>query len=316
MGRRRGISVALAAAICGLAVPLAARAQAPPLPARCQAPSQAVKPPALELFIDQLVLTGADLPANESPDQFVAMLEQSAGSGTSGWLGRVWDAARTAWQDRGYFQAVVNVRTLTERVEDGVRHVRLRIRIDPGPLYRIEEVRVLDVNPGGKLVFSNERLRDLIPLRPGEAVDVGKAEAGVEAIRNLYASHGYIDLQATPSFQIQDGPDLISLFVMLDQGEQYRVGKIDVLGFGATGQSLLKAKIKPGDVFDWNVVKDFYSGNQWLMPPGASVSDDRIDREAKTHTVNLLLDFRACPKPAKPGAAGEHVGRSQLTREQ
>jgi len=206
---------------------------------------------------------------------------------------------------------VVDVQPLEDRVQGGVRHVSLRIRIDTGPQYRIAEVRILNVNPGGKLVFPSERLRHLIPLGPGDIVNVEKAGQGVEAIDQLYASRGYIDLQATPDFQIDGQQNRISLFVMLDQGQQYRVGKIVALGFGPAGLSMLKSKIKSGDIFDWNAVRDFYSGYQWLMPARASVSDDRVTKNAKTGTVDLLLDFRACPKPAGPLSPAESAGRHQ-----
>lgn len=311
MGRRRGIALASAAVLCGLLASTAARAQQLRVPARCQPRPKPKPKPGIKLSIDRLQLEGASLPYNENQAQFIATLEQGAGSGGAGWLDRVWNAARSDWRDRGYFQTVVGVKTLANSVSSGVRHVSLRIRVDPGPRFRLAEIRVLNVNPGGTLAFPNERLRDLVPLKPGEIVSVQKAKDGVEAIRNLYTSHGYIDLRATPDFQVNSRKDRISLFVMIDQGGQYRVGKIVVLGFGSEGKSILNSKIKSGDVFNWDVVRNFYKGYKWLMPADASVADDRIERNAKTRRVNLVLDFRVCPKPAKPGSPGEPIAREQ-----
>lgn len=298
MGRRKANLLASAAVLSGLLVPAMARGQQPPLPARCEAHLRTSSKPAIGLSIDALRLNSAELPDGMSQEQFVEAIETSAGSGDAGWLDRVWDAARDVWRDRGYFQIVINVKILSESVVANVRHVSLRIHADPGPQYRIADVRMLDVNPGSKLVFPNQTLRDLIPLRPGELVNVEKADEGVEAIRRLYASHGYLDLQITPNFQMDNHDDRISLFVMLDQGDQYRVGKIVALGFGPAGKKMLNSKIKPGDVFDWNVVRNFYARFSWLMPPDASVRDDQIDWNPKTSRVNLVLDFRACPKQA------------------
>lgn len=302
MGRRRVIWAATAAGLFGLFVPAIARAQEPPLPARCLPRAQ--PKPAMLLSIDTLELKGAELPEGVGQEQFVNTIQESGGSGDPGWLDRVWNASRDVWKDRGYFQAVVNVQTLANTVIGDVRHVRLRIHVDPGPQYRIAEVRMLDINPSGKLIFPNQTLRNLVPLHPGQLVSATKAREGAKAIEQLYASRGYIDMMATPDFQIDDRQFQASLFMMLDQGHQYRVGKIVALGFGPTGQKILSSKIKSGSIFDMNVVRDFYKRFSWLMPPGASVSDDHIRPDAKTDTVNLLLDFRACPKKKKaPGAS-------------
>ncbi|HVC00173.1 MAG TPA: POTRA domain-containing protein [Candidatus Dormibacteraeota bacterium] len=310
MGRRKGNSLASAAALLGLLLAANVRAQQPPpqpqspqlqtsMPRRCLPQPQST--PAIKLSIDSLQLQGTGLPDGVSQARFVAMLERRAGTGGSGWLDRVWSAAGDEWQDRGYARTVVNIQTLADSVQGGVRHVSLQVRVDPGPQYRVAEVRMLDVNPGGNLVFARQRLRGLIPLDPGERMNAGKLRQGVSALEKLYLSRGYIDLQVTPDLQIDDRQDTVSVFVMLDPGKLYRVGKIVALGFGAEGISMLKSQIKPGDVYDPNIVRHFYSRYAWLMPAGASVADDQVHRDAKTGTVDLLLDFRACPKPARAG---------------
>jgi outer membrane translocation and assembly module TamA len=307
MGRWKRNWLATAAVLCGLLVAAFARGQAPKIPARCLSRPPSEPKPRMEISIDTLELKGAELPEGVNQAQFVDAVQESANSGGK-WLEKVGNAARDVWRDHGYFQTVVNVQTLANSVDGDVRHVGLRIHVDPGPQYRIAEVRMMDVNPGGKLAFPNETLRDLIPLRPGELVDVEKAGQGIEAIQKLYASHGYIDMTATPDFRMNNQKDQISLFVMLDQGDQYRVGKVVALGFGPTGQKALRSEIKPGEIFDWNLVRDFYARYSWLMPPGASVHDDQIHRDAKTGTVNLLLDFRSCPKQTAPHTTGVSAG--------
>lgn len=302
---RGGLLSAMLAAAAGsviLCVPI--HAQALRFPKRCG--RHVVKKRSRPVFLDSVTFPGVSFPLEVSQSQLVALLRKQAQPGGPEWLSRVWDTVRSAWTNDGYFQAVVDVKTRAMSSSTTARHFSVRIQVDPGPRYRVGVVRVLDANPGHKLVFSHQRLRDLMPLHPGQILDAEKVSEGLHAIRHLYETNGYIEVQTSSGFHIDNALDRVSLIVLLHQGRQYRVGRLQILGLDPNLKPLLTSKLSPGAIFNWSEVVNFYQREKPLLLPGLSPSDDQIYRNPKTGKVNVVLDFRACPETpaARSSAAG------------
>jgi hypothetical protein len=87
-----------------------------------------------------------------------------------------------------------------------------------------------------------------------------------------------------------DGP--INLVMRLDQGKPYRVGKVEFLGLNEIMQNELTPRLKPGDVFNRNLVDEIIKRNRPLLPPDASWDDVSVQRNTKDGTVDILFDFR------------------------
>lgn len=287
-------AILLAAAgslLCLCALP----AQAQKIPKRCLPHPAVARPP--QVYVDRIAFDRTKLPSEISRDGLLASLRSRVREAGSGWRAEAARAVRDAWQDAGYFQAVAKV---TPRLAVGAAggHVALTIHVDPGPQYRLSRIRIRTVAPGGKLDFSRQTLRDMIPLRYGEMFDRSKLLAGIREIREFYGARGYIDMTVTRGFHIHSKIDRLSIYLFLDQGTQYRVGRLTILGLGPSLKSLLRSKISPGDVFNWNHVLSFYQSQQPVLPPHASPQDDEVYRVPKTDKVDVWLDFRACPTPA------------------
>lgn len=296
---RGGLGIALAVAAGSMLLWQAAGAQALRFPKRCA--QHPVAKPAQKVFIEKVAFRGESSPPGLSQEGLVALLRERVQDAGSGWLARAWETVRGAWQDRGYFQAVVDVEPQKVSASASQRYVSFKIHVDPGPLYRVAEVHLRAANPGEKLVFSEPRLRDLIPLHPGEILNLRKAREGLSALRELYASKGYIDFAAVPGFQIDNRTDRVTLSLFLDQGKQYRVGSVQIYGLDPYLKPKLRARIVPGSVFDWSRVLDFYEAEKESLLPGVSPADDEIRRDPKTGKVDLILDFRACPEATARG---------------
>jgi outer membrane translocation and assembly module TamA len=303
MSRGELLSVALLAAAGGLLICRPVGAQTLRFPKRCRQ-HRAVKP-APQVFLDKVTFTGESHPPGLSRQGLVLRLRQRALDAGSDWLPGVWSAVRDAWQDQGYFQAVVSVERRVLHTSPTERHVSLRIHVDPGPQYRAYVIHVFNTNPGHPLAFSKQKLRDLIPVRTGEILSAAKVRQGIHALEMLYASKGYSDFTVTPGFQVDSKRDHINLNFFLDQGRQYRVGKLQILGLDPDLKPMLQSKLKPGKIFDWSSVLDFYKTQKESLLPGVSPADDVIDRNRKKGTVNVILDFRACPQgETRSSAAG------------
>lgn len=305
MGRHGLFSAVLAAVVSSLLFWCPIPAQAQNIPKRCLPHPAAARP--AQVFIDQVTFEKTDFPERVNQAQLVASLKQRLLNAGTDWLPAAIRTVREAWQNAGYFQAVPTIKS--HATGRGAGHIALAIQVDPGPLYRLSRIRIKTENPGGKLLFSEETLRKMIPLDYGEILDTGKLREGLRAIQQHYATRGYIDMTATPGFHIHGKIDRVSIYVFLHQGMQYRVGKLTILGLDPSMESLLRSKIAKGDIFNWDRVLDFYKSQQPVLPPHASPDDDQVYRVPKTDKVDLWLDFRSCPAQAqaKPSSsAGLH----------
>jgi outer membrane translocation and assembly module TamA len=302
--RRRGLfSAVLAAAVGSLLSLCVTQAQAQKFPKRCLPQAAATQPP--KVFIDQLIFDNTSFPDGLTESQLVASLKARALNAGSDWHSQITREVREAWQNAGYFQAVATVKAHATGASADGRHVALTVHVDPGPRYRLRRIRIRTTDPGGKLVFSEEELRKLIPVRYGEILDAGKIREGLKAIQDYYGARGYIDMTATPGFHIHPKTDDVSFYVFIDQRKQYRVGQLTILGLNSSMESMLRSKIAPGDIFNWNRVLDFYQSQQPVLPPRASPKDDQVYRVPNSDKVDVWLDFRACPQPGQsnPGAS-------------
>jgi outer membrane protein assembly factor BamA len=101
----------------------------------------------------------------------------------------------------------------------------------------------------------------------------------------------------TPITEVDDVRQRISLVMDLQEGPPYRVGKIEVPGPDPRMESLLKSKLKRGDIFDPKLVEDFYKKNKSFLPADASPADNQLHTDVRNGRVDLVFDFRTCPQP-------------------
>lgn len=81
-----------------------------------------------------------------------------------------------------------------------------------------------------QIAFSAEELRPLIPMHDGDIFSSLKVREGLEALFNYYRAHGYIDFVPEPKFKIDEVRQQITLVISLQEGPQYRLGNIEIVG--------------------------------------------------------------------------------------
>ena len=86
-------------------------------------------------------------------------------------------------------------------------------------------------------------------------------------------------------------------FVMgSSDGPRYRLRNIQVVGLDPTLEGILRSKLKPGDVMNFQVIRDFYKDNKSVMPTDASPQDVKLTRDPENGMVDRSFDFRALPR--------------------
>lgn len=155
------------------------------------------------------------------------------------------------YRSLGFFNARIG-REITES-NDG-RWMTLRFIVDEGPRYRVRNVAFI-----GNTKYTQEQLTGVLKLKPNEGevpeFNSAKMEQDVVNLRDLYGSEGHVFAQVDAEPRFLDEPGLIDIVYKISEGEQYRVGKINVHiegDYGVTKREVVlnRVSLNPGDVID------------------------------------------------------------------
>jgi outer membrane translocation and assembly module TamA len=254
--------------------------------------------PAPKVIIDEIKFDAPIHLPDSVRDELLNSIKEHEFAADSKWLEEIEEVPiRGAWQDNGYFKVKVSAQALPLGGDATHQHYSVIVHVDEGLQYRLGKITFRSFDPDEPLVFPPEELRKLASLDEGEILSSDKIRKALDALKKLYASHGYIDFAPTPETEVDDEHQTVSIHFVLDQQKQYRIGKITLYVSNPELENILNSRLKPGDIFDYNIVHDFLKENESSLPPDASPEDIRLTRNAKTGTVDLLLDFMTCPDP-------------------
>src|SRR5262252_45682 len=121
------------------------------------------------------------------------------------------------------------------------------VPIDPGPVYHWKEVHWT-----GNATVSEFTLGGDVGLKPGEVADGMRIEAGWDRIREELAHHGYLDAKVDPAARYDESAHTVSYSVTIQEGKQYRFGKMVLTGLSPAAEKKLHAAwpIPQGEIFD------------------------------------------------------------------
>jgi outer membrane protein insertion porin family len=228
-------------------------------------------------------------------DKLIAELKDHEFARSSEWLDEIQEVPiRGAWQDNGYFKVKTSAKS--QLIDGDFTHLyySVTVYVNEGLQYRLRNVSYRSSNPDIPLAFPPEQLRKLVLLKDGDIFSADQVGKSLEALKRFYGAYGYVDFTATPFAEVDESPARISLRMELDQQLPFRIGKVEVWGAHPEFESLLKSKLKPGDIFNYQTVVDFLEQNTSTLPADFTPSDVEMRRNMKLGTVDFRFDFRAC----------------------
>jgi outer membrane protein insertion porin family len=133
-------------------------------------------------------------------------------------------------------------------------------------------------------------------LKTATSLAVTKIAAGLENLRIAYGELGYINFTSVPDTTADDENKAVSLEMDLDEGKQFYVTSVNVLGLDeAARQELLKSfPIKRGQVYSsrlWEMSLLKYSS---MFPDCPCRWYEPRHLDEHSGTVGVTLDFRPC----------------------
>ena len=155
----------------------------------------------------------------------------------------------------------------------------------------------------GNRVYSAFRLKEVVRtaesgllsfLQSNNIYDPDRIEADRELLRRFYLKHGYIDVRImAPTVEFDPGARGFVIKFLIEEGEQFRVGTVDVRSnVRALDPGLVRSRLRvsPGEVFNTEAVEKTVEDMtiEAARQGFAFVAvRPRADRESQARTVNL-----------------------------
>ena len=131
------------------------------------------------------------------------------------------EQVRAAYQDKGY----MNVETVSRHQvisRSGHRALEIAVTVKAlGSQYIIRDMQFT-----GMSEVPEERLRELMPIRPGMMLKRSPVRQGLEAWRRLYLAKGHIDFSAIPQIEFDEETKGAWLTFNIDEGEEFHFGDL------------------------------------------------------------------------------------------
>lgn len=216
------------------------------------------------------------------------------------------------YRNLGYFQATVGRQI---DYDDSGHWVTLRFIVNEGPRYRITSMRV-----EGNQKVSNASLNKLVSIQPGDYFLRGQLNNDIDALRDLYGKLGYIYSQVTPDIRFQENPGELEVVFDIDEGEQFKVGEIDVHISGISPHTknsvvLNRLSLIPGYLASNQEVRSserrlrhsslFNDGAMMGSPPTIVVRTEEIQTETEESGLPPAPNPKAATDPAQNTIRGQ-----------
>ncbi|MGH9718215.1 MAG: POTRA domain-containing protein [Candidatus Acidiferrales bacterium] len=163
--------------------------------------------------------------------------------------------------------------------------------IDAGPAYAWG-----GVTWSGATAISPADLTGLLKLAAGDPADGMSIEAGWQAAQAAFVNLGYLDAKLTPTPHYDDAEKRVTYTVTVEEGPQYRMGKLVLSGLSVEGERRIRGawKIAPGEIFDNATYQEFLTHGINEAFKGFPAHYDKIGRyleKNKDGTVDVMMDF-------------------------
>jgi outer membrane protein insertion porin family len=237
------------------------------------------------------------------------------------------------YQEKGYFLARANEHELTIRDVGGQgmkiplfypnkpgKRADLSVTVDEGRLYLLNKMNFVGV----KLFKTPETVFPAVfQMKEGDVFSTAKLRKGIEELRKLYGSFGYIDMVPEPGFDPIPNSNKIDMTLSIEEGKQFFVRRIDFSGNTTTRDKVIRREllIDEGDMFNtrlWelSILRLNQLGYFEVLKEGESAD---IKRDTRTNTVDITLKVKERGRNSVQlnggvsGIAGSFIGFSYAT---
>ena len=209
------------------------------------------------------------------------------------------EAIRPVYLAQGYLRAKLGppeIRLTGNPTQKLPEQIPVFVPITPGAVYHWKGARWT-----GNVVVSEFTLNGLLGLKSGDVANGMQIEAAWDRVREEFGHNGYLDakLDTTPAYD--ESAHTVSYSVSIQEGPQYRFGKMVLTGLSPAAERKLHAAwpIGAGDVFDKTKYEEILNKLQLHeeqifgeLPLHYEAVGHWLQVDASKGTVDILLDFK------------------------
>jgi len=222
------------------------------------------------------------------------------------------EQVRATYQNSGYFKAEVEAKAVPIGREAAPRYDIVVQVLQTGKQYRLGDLQLIH-----RTAFPERRLRDLFPVQRGEIFNREKIARGLDNLRRLYGSKGYVNFTSVPDTKFDEQQAIVNLQVDIDEGRAFHWGKLHLDGMRNHDSTIL---LKAWDELQGQI---YSSGNQDLerffrrffrpLRKDTSLDDCVITKvDDAGATVDVYLNLIWNPELIRHPAKTDRVARSVL----
>ncbi|HXE91331.1 MAG TPA: outer membrane protein assembly factor BamA [Terriglobales bacterium] len=168
------------------------------------------------------------------------------------------ERVRYAYQQRGYFKAIVSdPRTETRDsggfriplfMKGGGKAVDITIPIEEGQRYHLAGITFKN----NKAIQDTRVLRAAFAMKDGDIFNAELVRKGLDALRELHGELGYVNFTAVPDTKFDDEKRLITLEIDIDEGKPFYVRRIEFQGNTTTRDKVIRRELalEEGNVYN------------------------------------------------------------------
>lgn len=159
------------------------------------------------------------------------------------------ESIRGAYQDRGYFEALVedpNIKLRTTHEHSFLifgshegRKVDITVPVSEGSKFKVGKISFINNN----FLTDDRALTQLLGLHTGDVMDVSKLRKGLENLHKWYGQYGYINFVASPDPQPDDKNKVVNLTMDMQEGKPFYVRRIEFSGNTTTRDKVIRREL-------------------------------------------------------------------------
>ncbi len=206
--------------------------------------------------------------------------------------------ALAVYQDKGYWRAKVSAKVTWVLGGGSERRADLVITAtNEGPQYWLKGITFT-----GGTAFPNNDLLQLMAMRPWEVVSRSKVAEGLEAIRRLYASRGYVAFSAVPQVEFDDSAHSVALLINVQEDSPFHFGSLSLEGLDRTLAKAVQQEWEQmrEQPYSEERLRNFFQKFARQLPAGANpVEASTSNLDLDTHTVDVVVSFAPATQAEK-----------------
>lgn len=150
------------------------------------------------------------------------------------------------YKKEGFLDVEANCETVTKE-KKRKKWLELVVRIEEGRKYIAGDMKMVN-----NAVFSEEELKALLKMRPGETFTEAALHEDVAVIQEHYFDKGYIMAKVKPDTVLNIETDRVDIIYTISEGEICYVNKINIKGNSKTKDVVVRRELRifPGEKYD------------------------------------------------------------------